>query len=226
LLKVSPFDVCVQVALVLRVMKARVKKRSTLVPMPIPAIILAAGASRRLGQPKQLVRFEGETLLERALRLAKEAGAAPVVAVLGAHFEAICASISFEGAIPVLNLNWQDGMSTSIRVGLNEAEVRVPGALGVLLMACDQPQLSALHLRALLAAFEAQQNPSIIASAYAGVRGIPAVFPRIAFHALRLLNGDKGARNLIEKPPCDVIALAFEGGEVDIDLPSDLAQLH
>ena len=193
--------------------------------MTIAAIVLAAGASRRLGQLKQLVDFEGETLLERALRLARESGAKPVVAVLGSEFAAICASVSFEGAIPVLNLQWEHGMSSSIHAGLNEAEVRAPGALGALVMACDQPRLSTTHLRTLLAAFEAQATPSIIASEYAGMHGIPAVFPRIAFRSLRSLHGDKGARSLLTKPPCEVIAVPFEGGEVDIDLPSDLDQL-
>jgi molybdenum cofactor cytidylyltransferase len=196
------------------------------VPMTIPAIILAAGASRRLGQPKQLVGFAGEALLERALRLAKESGAAPVLAVLGANFAPICASIPFDGAIPVLNDKWEQGMSTSIQAGLNEAEVRAPRASGALLMPCDQPRLSARHLRALLTAFEEQPAPSIIVSAYAGTQGIPAVFPRSSFGVLHSLQGDKGARSLLAKPPCPVIALPFEGGEVDIDLPSDLAQLE
>ena len=210
----------------MRGVKSGVKKRVTLMPMTIPAIILAAGASRRLGQPKQLVNIGGETLLERALRLAKESGAAPVLAVLGANFAAICAAVSFEGVIPVLNDQWEHGMSTSIRAGLNEAEVRAPGTSAVLVMACDQPRLSAKHLRALLAAYTARPTPSIVASMYAGVHGIPAVFPRIAFGGLRSLHGDRGARRLLSKPPCDVIALPFVGGEVDIDLPSDLEQLE
>ena len=193
--------------------------------MTIPAIILAAGASSRLGQPKQLVGIQGETMLERALRLATEAGAGPVLAVLGANFASICASISFEGSIPVLNDQWEHGMSSSIHAGLDEADVRAPESPGALVMACDQPRLSAEHLRALLAAFGAQRTPAIIASAYAGTHGIPAVFPRSAFPALRALRGDKGARGLIAKPPCQVIALPFDGGEVDVDLPSDLAQL-
>jgi molybdenum cofactor cytidylyltransferase len=67
--------------------------------MTVAAIILAAGASRRLGQPKQLVGFAGEMLLERALRLAREAGASPVLAVLGAHFAPICANIPFANSM-------------------------------------------------------------------------------------------------------------------------------
>jgi molybdenum cofactor cytidylyltransferase len=77
----------------------------------------------------------------------------------------------------------------------------------------------------LIEAFIAQNQPAIAASAYAGVHGIPAVFPRSMFAKLLALRGDKGARALLNNPPCPVIALAFEGGEVDIDEPGDLAKL-
>ena len=192
--------------------------------MPVAAIILAAGASRRLGQPKQLLQLDGETLLERALRLAKEAGAAPVLAVLGAHFAAICESISFNEAIPVLNDRWAQGISSSIHAGLRSLETCAPNAPGALVMSCDQPRLTAAHLRALIKAFEAHTTPVIVASTYAGIHGVPAVFPRSVFPNLRALHGDKGARALIAQHPCPVVALPFDGGELDIDLPGDLAQ--
>jgi molybdenum cofactor cytidylyltransferase len=94
-----------------------------------------------------------------------------------------------------------------------------------LILSCDQPRLSAAHLRALIEAFAVQSQPTIVASAYAGVHGVPAVFPRRVFADLLALKGDKGARALLVKPLCPVIALAFEGGEEDIDQPGDLAQL-
>jgi molybdenum cofactor cytidylyltransferase len=194
--------------------------------MSIAAIILAAGASRRLGQPKQLVACDGERLLERALRLAREAGASPILVVLGANFAPICASIPFNAAIPVFNEKWEQGVSTSIHAGLNEADVRAPDAAGALIMACDQPRLSSEHLRALLTTFAEQPQLSIVASSYAGTSGIPAVFPKSVYSKLHTLHGDKGARALLAKPPCPLIVLPFEGGEVDIDLPSDLARLE
>jgi molybdenum cofactor cytidylyltransferase len=197
----------------------------SLAPMPVAAIILAAGASRRLGQPKQLLGFGGEALLERAVRLASDAGAMPVFVVLGAHFAPICATVSFDAAIPLLNDQWEQGMSSSIHAGLSELAVRAPRASGVLLMSCDQPRLSLQHLRALLDLFAAQTTPSILASSYAGIHGVPAVFPRSTFPELLALRGDKGARAVIAQPSCPVITLPFEGGEVDIDSPEDLAQL-
>jgi len=194
--------------------------------MSVAAIILAAGASRRLGQPKQLLQFGAETLLERALRLAKEGGASPVLAVLGAHFAAICASIPFNNAIPVFNERWAQGISSSIQAGLQALDAGTSDAAGALVMSCDQPRLTAGHLRALIQTFAAQTSPAIVASSYAGVQGVPAVFPRSVFPGLLALTGDKGARALLAKPPCRVIALPFDGGEVDIDLPSDLAQIE
>jgi molybdenum cofactor cytidylyltransferase len=192
----------------------------------VAAIVLAAGASRRLGQPKQLLMHEGETLLERAIRLASEAGAAAVITVLGSNFEVVRASVALRSSIQVINDRWEQGISTSIHAGLNRLDEVAPNAAGALILACDQPRLTADHLRALIETFATQADPSIAASAYAGVLGIPAVFPRLAFPQLRALCGDRGARALLVEPPCPVIAAPFPGGEVDIDQPEDLSQLN
>jgi molybdenum cofactor cytidylyltransferase len=195
------------------------------VSVPVAAIVLAAGVSSRLGQPKQLLMHGGETLLERTIRLANEAGAAPVITVLGANFAIIRASIGGTNSIHVINEHWEQGISTSIHAGLESLEDSAPNAAGALILACDQARLTADHLRALIEAFAAQEEPSIAASAYAGVLGVPSVFPRMAFAGLRALRGDKGARSLLVHPPCPMIAVPFPGGEVDIDRPEDLSQL-
>lgn len=192
----------------------------------VAAIVLAAGASRRLGQPKQLLVHAGETLLARAIRLACEAGATPVLAVLGANSEIICASVALDPATSVINERWQQGISTSIHAGLKTLDAVARNAVGALLLNCDQLRLSADHLRALIQTFTAQSEPSIVASAYAGVHGVPAVFPRCAFPFLRALSGDKGARALLLHPPCPLLAVPFLGGEVDIDEPEDLTRLQ
>jgi molybdenum cofactor cytidylyltransferase len=195
----------------------------TLVRMPVAAIILAAGASRRLGQSKQLLVHGGETLLGRAIRLAREAGAAPVLAVLGAHAEMIRASVEPDGATVVINESWEQGIASSIHAGLCALDA---GVLGALILSCDQPRLTAEHLRTLIENFTAQDESAIVASAYAGTHGVPAVFPRTAFPELLALAGDKGARALLLHPPCPLIALPFPGGEADIDKPEDLALLQ
>jgi len=150
----------------------------------------------------------------------------PVVAVLGANRDAIRATVRFENAIVVVNENWQQGLSTSIHAGLRAVESTAENIAGIILMTCDQPRLNADHLRSLIKAFESQSAPAIIASEYAGVHGTPAVFPHGALPRLFALRGDRGARALFVNPPCPVIALPFIGGEVDIDLPTDLSQLE
>jgi len=192
----------------------------------IVAIVLAAGASRRLGQPKQLLMHGRETLLDRVIRLASEAGAAPVFVVLGAYHERIRAAATISDAKIIINDRWEQGIATSIHAGLGALESAAPNAKGALILSCDQPLLTAAHLRELIEIFAAQAEPSIVASAYAGVMGIPAAFPRPAIPHLFELRGDKGARALLLEPPCPLISVPFPGGEVDIDQPGDLAQLE
>jgi molybdenum cofactor cytidylyltransferase len=174
------------------------------------AIVLAAGASTRLGEPKQLVELGSETLLERAVRTARDAGCAPIVVVLGANSEQILERSNLGDAVVVLNETWDEGMASSIRVGIGA----VAGADSVLLMTCDQPAATADHLRKLTASSE------ITASAYAARRGVPAYFPASTFPALMQLRGDAGARELLR----DATAIELPGGELDVDTLPDLVQ--
>ena len=193
-------------------------------PMSVAAIIVAAGASSRLGQPKQLVLVEGEPLLLRAIRCAQEAGARPVRVVLGAHRERIEKAVAFGDAMVIANSEWEEGVASSIRAGVG-AEDAGTEAAGVLLMTCDQPRITAKHLREMIEAFDAQARAVLIASIYAGARGTPAIFPRVMFADLLALRGDKGARGLLATALLPVVEIQLEGGEVDIDRPEDLAEL-
>jgi molybdenum cofactor cytidylyltransferase len=166
-------------------------------------------------------------LLERAIRLARESGATPVFVVLGANSEVIRASVSgMDGASVVMNKDWQEGVATSIQTGLIAIGVMAPDAAGALMLTCDQPRLTSVHLRALIDTFSANAEPIITASTYSGIIGIPAVFPCQAFPQLYALRGDKGARALLLKPPFPLVTLPFAGGEVDIDQAPDLAHLE
>jgi molybdenum cofactor cytidylyltransferase len=188
----------------------------------VPAIVLAAGASRRLGRPKQLLLYNDETLLGRAIRLARESGANPIVVVLGAYHQLIRDAVALGHAMPILNDRWEQGIGTSIHAGLSALDADVEGCL---IMTCDQPRLTPAHLCALLQAFATQTEPSIAASAYAEIIGIPAVFPRAMFGELLALRGDKGARSLLMAPQCAMLTIPFAGGEIDIDLPVDVERL-
>jgi molybdenum cofactor cytidylyltransferase len=191
--------------------------------MPVPAIILAAGASRRLGQPKQLVRMGDETLLGRTIRLVIASGSGPVFVVLGAHREAITDEVDLTSVHAVFNSDWEQGIASSIRAGILALQQELPGAAAALLLVCDQPRLTAEHLRGLAAVFDERSEPAIVASAYAGIAGIPAIFPASEFEALLDLRGDEGARRLMRNPRCSLETVSFDGGEVDVDTLADLA---
>jgi molybdenum cofactor cytidylyltransferase len=192
-------------------------------PSAIPAIILAAGASTRLGQPKQLLRlaaFGEEPLLDRAVRLAHEAGAGTVFVVLGAHAEEIRQKAKLLDCTIIFNPEWQEGIASSLRAGIRAVEEREGDAAAALLMVCDQPALSADHLRRLLTA-QAAASGCAIASEYAGHLGVPAVLPREMFPLLLTSTGDQGARAILRKAS-RIESIAFEHGEWDIDSPDHL----
>ncbi|MHB8301480.1 MAG: nucleotidyltransferase family protein [Acidobacteriaceae bacterium] len=189
----------------------------------IPAVLLAAGASTRLGRPKQLLRlaaFGDETLLDRAVRLAREVGVAPVFVVLGAHSDAILQQAQFADANILFNPAWQEGMASSLRVGVRAVMEQLPLASAALVMVCDQPALSAEHLRRLLAAHDAAPEMAV-ASHYAGRPGVPVILPRALFPALLTLTGDQGARAILRQATA-IALVEFPGGEWDIDRPQDL----
>lgn len=192
--------------------------------LPIPAILLAAGASARLGQPKQLLRlpaFGEETLLDRAARLALEAGATRVFVVLGAYADEIEHSAHLTHCDIVRNAEWREGMASSLRAGIQAVIEQSPATTGALLMVCDQPALSAEHLRQLLA-IHASQPEVIAASYYADRFGVPVVVPRSLFPALLQLTGDQGARAILQQTEFERVAIPFPSGEWDIDTAEDL----
>jgi CTP:molybdopterin cytidylyltransferase MocA len=180
----------------------------------IAAVVLAAGASTRLGQPKQLVTLSGEALLDRAIRTARQAGCAPLIVVLGANHAEILAEIQLDDALPVINDRWREGIASSIRLGVRTLELVAKDAEGVLLMTCDQPAVTARYLNLLMLRQEVK------ASRYAGRNGVPAYFPRKYFEDLVALVGDAGARTLLAQASFEDLV----HGELDIDTAEDLAR--
>ncbi|MFC5864793.1 NTP transferase domain-containing protein [Acidicapsa dinghuensis] len=191
----------------------------------MPTIILAAGASRRLGQPKQLLSTRGETLLGRTLRIVQEAGADPIFVVLGANSESIASTLDLSAARVISNPEWGRGISTSIRAGVSALVKTEPRSRAVLMLVCDQPNLSSQHLQQLTAAYDAGDGQTIVASHYGGTEGIPAIFPAALFADLQALSGDNGARQLLRTSDLQVVAVPFPNGEIDIDTPEDLRRL-
>ena len=189
------------------------------------AVILAAGASRRYGSPKQLARYRGESLAARSVRLAHEAGAEAVWVVLGYRADPIRRALREGGATPagtstVRNPRWRDGMGRSLACGVRALDAR---SRAVLVCLADQPLLEAEDLAALVLAWRASPR-AIVASRYAGKLGVPAIFPRSHFRALKSLSGDRGAQVLLTSSN-DVISVPIPAAAVDIDEPRDLSGL-
>lgn len=184
-------------------------------------VVLAAGASTRFGSPKQLIRFQGQTLLQRVLASASEISASHVTLVLGAHAAEIVATLPSGQATVLINREWQEGIASSLRAAVRA----LPGACdAVLILLGDQPLVSAAGLERLAAAY--RRNPrQVIASRYNGITGVPAIFPRWCFNDLCELRGDQGARALITRYSDHVIGLAHPEAAVDIDEPEDLLGL-
>ncbi len=177
-------------------------------------VVLAAGASSRLGEPKQLIRLGGENLLERAVRVAREAGCEPVVVVVGSEYAHVLANSVLGDAVTVINEKWEEGMASSIRLGVGALRFAAKDAEGVVLMTCDQPAVTTKHL------FQLTLRAEVKASRYAGRTGGPAFFPEKYFHALMALTGDKGARELLG----EVRYEELENGDLDVDTAEDLAR--
>ena len=187
------------------------------------AVILAAGASRRYGSPKQLASYRGETLVARSVRLAHEAGAEAVCVVLGYRADPIRRALQECGAIrigtsTVRNPRWRDGMGRSLACGVRALKRR---ARAVLVCLADQPLLEAGDLAALVTGWRASPG-SIVASRYAGKLGVPAIFPRSHFRALKSMSGDRGAQEFLASSN-DVRSVPIPHAAVDIDVPRDLS---
>jgi molybdenum cofactor cytidylyltransferase len=191
----------------------------------VGAIILAAGGSSRFGQPKQLLPFRGESLVRRAVRAAAEAGCKRIAVVAGEQRDLIETELRETPAFVIHNSNWERGLGTSIRVGLQHLLGAHPPADAVVLLACDQPFVDARTISALVTMQEDSGKP-IVASRYANAFGVPALFDRSFFAALLALPDDSGAKTLIESRGNAVAEIAFEEGAIDIDTPSDFERLR
>ena len=180
------------------------------------AIVLAAGASRRLGRSKQLLRRHGETLVHRAARLALSTQPHDAVLVLGAEAARVRAAVA---DLPIRGVDcaeWERGMGASLRAGIGALDAH---CAGVLVLVCDQPGLEPAHLDRLCAAWRAAPDYAV-ASAYAQRLGVPAILPRA--WAAQLDDGARGAGALLQRHRDRVVAVADEALAWDVDEPADL----
>jgi molybdenum cofactor cytidylyltransferase len=187
-------------------------------------VILAAGESSRLGEPKQLLIYEGLTFLERSIQAASVVAGDKVCVVLGANANTILEKVPQAAGLSIFNDKWKDGMGSSIALGLKTSLNLYPGIRSAVFMTVDQPFVTSEHLKALIKLQEESGKP-IVASSYQDAVGIPALFDQIFFKDLLNLETDKGARDIIRSHDLQVAKLALPGGEIDIDTPGQYASL-
>ncbi|MBL8125929.1 MAG: nucleotidyltransferase family protein [Blastocatellia bacterium] len=187
----------------------------------IGGLLLAAGGSRRLGRPKQLLEFEGKTLVRAAAEALIEAGCDPVVVVLGAEIEGSRNELDGLDVVIVENSEWEEGMSSSIRVGIDRFLELEKDIDAVLISLCDQPNVTADKLSLFIYRYS-NDRPPIIAAEYDGVAGVPALFDRNVFRSLMDIRGDKGAREIIRNF-LGAMTISLPEATFDIDTPADIA---
>ena len=185
-------------------------------------ILLAAGSSSRLGRAKQLIEFQGKTLIQKAIDEANKSQANCLVVVLGSNPELIQTGFESSSAPLIINSDWQQGMSSSMQAGLRflmeKEEIDQ-----VLLMLCDQPFVDVSLLNQLITA-KATFGKGIVAAAYSNTLGVPALFDKRYFEELLQLTGSEGAKKVIFNHQAEVHALDFPLGAVDLDTEEDVSQ--
>jgi CTP:molybdopterin cytidylyltransferase MocA len=188
-------------------------------------IVLAGGEGRRFGQAKAMVRFAGRPLVERAVETFSAGGCAPLIVVLGARADEVERTCDLSGALVVHNDNWAEGMSASLRVGLDEA--RRDGAPAAVITPVDQPAV----LPALVARLVQRwgHGSAAVVAAFGGAPRTPvlldaSLWPDVVETAV----GDRGARAFLRAHPelVDLVDCDDVGDAADLDRPEDLATVE
>ena len=185
----------------------------------VAIVILAAGAARRFGSPKQLTVFSGRPLLQVVVENCVGTGV-PVYLVLGAHYQRVVDELDLSEVQVLFNSHWQEGMAASIRHGVSELAETFDALLYV---AGDQPLVSSVELNAIIQL--AAENPgSMCCASYGETIGIPAVFPKRYYGQLLALQGDNGAKKILLEGSDRLLTQSMPGAELDIDLPEDVGK--
>jgi molybdenum cofactor cytidylyltransferase len=185
-------------------------------------LILAAGASTRLGQPKQLVMLGGRPALHIVVSNAVALAGHAVTVVVGAHAKEMTHLLAHSSASVIVNRHWEEGMGGSLRYGVASLP---PACEAVLVLLGDQVGITADDLKRLASAWKGEES-LIAASVYGQHVGVPAIFPRVCFGELSELRGDRGARTVLERNSYRLVRVPMPNAAIDLDTPADLAALN
>jgi molybdenum cofactor cytidylyltransferase len=195
-------------------------RRDSRVPA-VPLLLLAAGGSTRMGRPKQLLEYRGRPLLRHSIEQALGSICRPVIVVLGADADACRAVMQDLPVTIVINAEWAMGMGSSIRAGMSAVP---PHADAVVIALADQPLISSAFLDSLVRHHADGPKPMVAAS-YDDRPGVPALFARALFPTLAALDGQSGAKTLLQAAGDDLFIIPAPQAAVDVDTPDDYARL-
>jgi molybdenum cofactor cytidylyltransferase len=188
-------------------------------------IILAAGKASRMGKPKALLAYKNHSFLLNTVHLAQSVNPKATITVIGHYFEQMSAYCKQYDIPYVLNAEYENGMSTSIRCGLHQLLSQFPSLNMVLILLADQPKIDHTHLSKMMYNLE-NETVNMVCTSYSGTYGVPAMFKQDYFNDLLSLEGEKGAKDLIQKQvSCEQNTVLCEEGHIDIDTPDDYNQL-
>ena len=190
----------------------------------IGILILAAGASSRMGEPKQLLPWEDTTLLGNAIQTAEACGTNNVTVVIGANAANIQKQLVQCTIQIVVNTEWQTGLGSSIACGTKFIMQSKPDTEAIVVMLADQPLIDTAYLNIMLAAYG--KNGQGVATAYNKKAGVPALFPKSYFEKLLTLDDDYGAKTIINSPKENFLVLEPGLRTRDIDTKSDYEDLR
>jgi len=192
--------------------------------MNIGIVLLAAGASIRMGTAKQQLLLDGEPLLWHAAQAALHAAVTHTVVVLGAQEAAHRAMLESLPVDVMYNPDWEKGMGNSLKTGMHRLLRIAPQTDAALIMVCDQPGVTAHYLNSIILK-HSMTNAPVIASHYAGTAGVPALFAKKLFPELMALDDKQGAKKVIQHHHDITTTIDFPEGAVDIDTPEDYRRL-
>ena len=188
--------------------------------MDIGIIILAAGASSRMGQSKQLLPLQGTTLLERIVTTAQALKPSHTVVVLGANEKQHAAILKNTNVQSIVNPLWQNGMGSSLKTGLQHLLSISRTTDAIIILVCDQPAVTTVYLERIVERYKTS-GKAIIASFYSGSPGVPALLDKTIFPELLNMDDAHGAKKIIQKHEALTELIPFPEGSIDLDTPED-----
>lgn len=193
----------------------------------IAVVVLAAGAGSRMGRIKQLLPWQGSTLLEHCLKTLGRIKGVHLHLVLGAHFEAITEACALQKypMVVLRNPNWQDGLASSLHVGIHHIAQRKTTFAGVMVCLADQPFFTSDYYSTMISLYKKKEH-RIVATGYGQKSGVPAIFQMDDMAELLALQGDRGAQRIMQNHKDEMLVLDAGDMNQDMDTPARYRALY